>query len=138
VTSVANISIGDKIRLDIDSVGHGIETVTVTKVGTQLIRSALSADASAGATDIKVRNANGFLVGDKPTVGALGETVTLTALGARSPAGTGLDVAPALTQPHPSGEQVIHPGTGLDLATPLRFNHRGQPPLQRSGNGDQL
>ncbi len=31
VTSVANISAGDKIRLDIDSVGHGIETVTVTK-----------------------------------------------------------------------------------------------------------
>ena len=30
VTSVANISVGDKIRLDIDSVGHGIETVTVT------------------------------------------------------------------------------------------------------------
>ena len=29
VTSVANISIGDQIRLDIDSVGHGIETVTV-------------------------------------------------------------------------------------------------------------
>ena len=34
VTSVADISAGDKIRLDIDSVGHGIETVTVTKVGT--------------------------------------------------------------------------------------------------------
>ena len=31
VTSVANISVGDKIRLDIDSVGHGIETVTVTR-----------------------------------------------------------------------------------------------------------
>ncbi|MGO9339162.1 MAG: arabinofuranosidase catalytic domain-containing protein, partial [Terracidiphilus sp.] len=28
VTSVADTSIGDKIRLDIDSVGHGIETVT--------------------------------------------------------------------------------------------------------------
>ena len=34
VTSVANITAGDKIRLDIDSVGYGIETVTVTKVGT--------------------------------------------------------------------------------------------------------
>jgi non-reducing end alpha-L-arabinofuranosidase len=44
VTSVANISAGDKIRLDIDSVGHGIETVTVTKVGTQSSRTALAAD----------------------------------------------------------------------------------------------
>jgi hypothetical protein len=65
VTSVANISVGDKIRLDIDSVGHGIETVTVTRVGTQASRTVLSADASAGATNIKVRNANGFAVGDK-------------------------------------------------------------------------
>src|SRR5204863_7439343 len=54
VTSVANISAGDKIRLDIDSVGHGIETVTVTSVGTQSSRTALSADASAGATNVKV------------------------------------------------------------------------------------
>src|SRR5207248_11388823 len=54
VTSVANISAGDKIRLDIESVGHGIETVTVTKVGTQSFRTALSADAAAGATNIKV------------------------------------------------------------------------------------
>ena len=52
VSSVANISVGDKIRLDIDSVGHGIETVTVTRVGTQSSRAALSADASAGATNI--------------------------------------------------------------------------------------
>ena len=42
VTSVANISVGDKIRLDIDSVGHGIETVTVTNVGTQANRTTLS------------------------------------------------------------------------------------------------
>jgi hypothetical protein len=31
VSSVADISVGDKIRLDIDSVGHGIETVTVKR-----------------------------------------------------------------------------------------------------------
>ena len=72
VTSVANISVGDKIRLDIDSVGHGIETVTVTRVGTQASRAALSADASAGATNIKVRNVNGFAVGDKIIIGAPG------------------------------------------------------------------
>ena len=35
VTSVANITAGDTIRLDIDTVGYGIETVTVTKVGTR-------------------------------------------------------------------------------------------------------
>jgi hypothetical protein len=135
VTSVANISVGDKIRLDIDSVGHGIETVTVTHVGTQASRSALSADASAGATSIKVRNASGFAVGDKLTVGAPGETVTLSAVGTPSPAGTSLDLTPALTQPHPGGEQVIHPGTGLDLAAPLRFNHAANLPFSDRGTG---
>ena len=34
VTSTTNITAGDKIRLDIDSPGHGIETVTVAAVGT--------------------------------------------------------------------------------------------------------
>jgi hypothetical protein len=39
VSSVENISPGDKIRLDIDSKGHGIETVTVNSVGTKSVRS---------------------------------------------------------------------------------------------------
>ena len=135
VTSVANISVGDKIRLDIDSVGHGIETVTVTHVGTQASRSVLSAEASAGATNIKVRNANGFAVGDKLTIGPSGQTVTLTAVGAPSQAGMSLEFTPALTQQYPSGEQVIHPGTGLDLAAPLRFNHAANIPFNDRGTG---
>src|SRR6202020_1791583 len=59
VTSLSNISVGDKIRLDIDSVGHGIETVTVTKVGTQANRTTVSADAMAGATRISIRRGGG-------------------------------------------------------------------------------
>src|SRR5581483_1209428 len=59
VTSVANISAGDRIRLDIDSVGHGIDNVSVTHVGTAATRSALTANASAGATSIRVRGTNG-------------------------------------------------------------------------------
>src|SRR5262249_22100628 len=34
MSSTANISVGDVIRLDIDSLGHGIEHATVTAVGT--------------------------------------------------------------------------------------------------------
>ena len=44
VTSAADISVGDKIRLDIDSVGHGIETIAVTRVSTQAKRTNLRAD----------------------------------------------------------------------------------------------
>ncbi len=144
VTSVANISAGDKIRLDIDSVGHGIETVTVTRVGTQSNRMALSADASAGATNIRVRGGRGgaqggvsFAVGDKMMVGtpANRETVTITAIGASGPAGAGIDFTPALAHAHPSGEAAVDPGTGLDLAAPLRFNHAANLPFSDRGTG---
>ncbi len=137
VTSVAGISAGDKIRLDIDSVGHGIETVTVTRVGTQASRTALSADASAGATTVNVRSANGFVVGDKLTVGtpANHETVTIAAVGASSPAGAGVDVTPALARAHASREWVVAHGTGLDLAAPLRFTHAANLPFSVRGTG---
>ncbi len=135
VTSVNNISAGDKIRLDIDSTGHGIETVTVTRVGTQTSRAALLANASAGATNIKVRSVNGFAVGDKITVGASAESVTITAVGTPGPGGTGVDFTPALAQAHPGGEAVLAPGSGLDLAAPLRFNHAANLPFSDRGTG---
>jgi non-reducing end alpha-L-arabinofuranosidase len=147
VTSVANISVGDKIRLDIDSVGHGIETVTVTRVGTQANRTALSADAGAGATNIRVRGANGpgrgtpgaipFAVGDKMNVGtpANRETVTITAVGSAGPNGAGVDFTPALAHAHTIGEPAVDPGTGLDLAAPLRFTHAANLPFSARGTG---
>jgi hypothetical protein len=137
VTSVANISAGDKIRLDIDSVGHGIETVTVTKVGTQSNRTALSANAGAGGTNINVRNVNGFVVGDKLTVGtpANHETVTITAVGAANPAGATVDFTPPLAKAHLNREFVVAQGTGLDLAVPLKFNHAANLPFSVRGTG---
>jgi hypothetical protein len=77
VSSVENISAGDKIRLDINSEGHGIETVTVTHVGTQSSRSTF----------------NGPLT-DKDD-----------------------------------------PGTGLDLAEPLKFDHSSNMPFSAQGTG---
>jgi hypothetical protein len=137
VTSVANISAGDKIRLDIDSVGHGIETVTVTNVGTQASRASLLGGASSGATNIKVRNLNGFAVGDKMIVGtpANKETVTITTVGTAGPAGTGVDFTPALAKTHVNGEAVVDPGTGIDIAAPLRFNHAANIPFSARGTG---
>jgi len=137
VTSVADISVGDKIRLDIDSVGHGIETVTVTSVGTLAIHTNLSANASAGATNIKVRSVNGFAVGDKVTIGtrANNEVVNISAVDTPGPNGTGIDFTPALTQAHINDESVVAPGTGLDLAAPLKFNHAANLPFSDQGTG---
>lgn len=77
VSSVENISVGDKIRLDIASQGHGIETVTVTRVGTQSARNSFKG-------------------------------------------------------PLKSTED---PGTGLDLAEPLKFNHSSNIPFSVRGTG---
>jgi len=137
VTSVSDISVGDKIRLDIDSRGHGIDNVTVTGVGTQASRTNLAADASAGATNIKVRNVSGFAAGDKITIGtpANKEEVTVGAVGVAGPTGTGIDFTPALAQAHIRDETVIAPGTGLDLASPLKFNHAANLPFSNRGTG---
>jgi non-reducing end alpha-L-arabinofuranosidase len=137
VTSVSNVSVGDKIRLDVDSVGHGIETVTVTKVGTQAIRTTLSANADTGATNIKVRGVNGFAVGDKIILGtpANQKTYTITAVGTQGRTGASVDITPAFAEPHSNGEDVVNPGTGLDLAAPLRFNHTANLPFSNRGTG---
>ena len=137
VTSVAAISAGDTIRLDIDSVGHGIDLATVTRVGTQASRTALSANASAGATSVAVRSVNGFVVGDTLTVGtpANHETVTITAIGAPGPTGASVDFTPALARPHVTREFVVAQGTGLDLAAPLRFAHAANLPFSVRGTG---
>jgi hypothetical protein len=137
VTSVADISVGDKIRLDIDSLGHGIETVTVAHVGTGAHRTNLAANASAGATKIKTRSVNGFAVGNKLIVGtpANQETVTILAVGASGPEGTSIDVTPALARAHIDAEAVVEPGTGIDLAAPLKFHHASNLPFDDRGTG---
>ncbi len=148
VTSVANISVGDKIRLDIDSVGHGIETVTVKRVGTQANRTALSADAGAGATNIRVRGANGpgrgsqgavpFAVGDKMNIGtpANRETVTITAVGSSGATGAGVDFTPALAHGHAIGELCCRSGhrprSGCSAAS---FTHAANLPFSARGTG---
>jgi hypothetical protein len=100
VSAVANISAGDKIRLDIDSVGHGIETVTVTKVGT----------ASAG------RPGNGRV----------------------SNPGTGLDLAEPLTFNHAANIPFSVRGTGISFQPAVAFAHSSNEPLQPLGTGITL
>lgn len=137
VTSAADISVGDKIRLDIDSVGHGVETVTVTRVGTPAGRTNLSEDAASGATKIMVRNTQGIAVGGKITVGtpANRETVSVTAVSVAGPNGADVEFTPALEKAHIRDEWVVAPGTGLDLSAPLKFNHAANLPFGDRGTG---
>jgi hypothetical protein len=135
VTSADDISVGDKIRLDIDSVGHGIETVTVTRVGTAAARTNLSADASAGSTTIHVRNGHGIAVGAKITVGtpANRESVNVVSVGSTNK--SEIQISPALARSHIRDEWVVGPGTGLELAAALKYDHAANLPFGDRGTG---
>ena len=108
VSSVNNISVGDKIRLDIDSVDHGIETVTVTKVGTP----------SRG------RPGNGR-VGDPGTGLDLDAPLKFnhSANMPFSVRGTGISFEPATAFAHSSNEPLQPLGTGVTLDGPLKNDH---------------
>jgi hypothetical protein len=108
VSSVANISVGDKIRLDIDSVGHGIETVTVTKVGTQ-----------------SRFNPNNARSGDTGTGLDLAEPLKFnhSANIPFSVRGTGISFQPATAFAHSSNEPIQPLGTGITLDEPLANDH---------------
>jgi hypothetical protein len=94
VSSVENISVGDKIRLDIDSEGHGIENVTVTHVGTPSSRNTFRGPL----TDE-----------DDP--------------------GTGLDLAEPLKFDHASNMPFSVRGTGISFQPASAFDHSSNEPV---------
>jgi non-reducing end alpha-L-arabinofuranosidase len=145
VTSVANITAGDRIRFDIDSIGHGIDTVAVKAVGSAAKRTSLMAKAGAGATSIEVFGVNGFptgskigfAVGDKLIIGtpANNETVTIMDVAFEGPMIAKLSFKPALANMHIERESVVEPGTGLQLSEPLKFAHAANLPFSARGTG---
>jgi hypothetical protein len=110
VSSVNNISAGDKIRLDIDSVGHGIETVTVAHVGTASVRNAFGgplrdADLGTGldlAEPLKFNHSYNISF---------------------SARGTGINFQPKTSFAHSSNEPLQPLGTGITLDKPLASDH---------------
>jgi len=105
VSAVTNISVGDKIRLDIASVDHGIETVTVTAVGT-------AGPIGTGLTiaePLKFDHADNLPFSDR---------------------GTGITFEPAMAFAHSSNEPVQPLGTGITLDTALVGAHGIDTPVR--------
>jgi hypothetical protein len=98
VTNVDNISVGDKIRLDIASVGHGIEWVTVTAVGT----AGANGTGLTIAEKLKFDHASNMPFSDR---------------------GTGISFSPATTFVHSSNEPVQALGAGITLDRALTGDH---------------
>lgn len=143
VTPIDDISVGDVIRLDIESVGHGVETVTVKSLGSGARRTSLRFDAKAGATSIVVRTLKSepahptrpFAVGDKLIVGTPDslETVTITSVGGDAFV-TRLGIS-RLVRSHVADEDIVEPGTGIELETPIKFHHAANLPFSVRGTG---
>ena len=123
VSSTANISVGDKIRLDIASEGHGIETVTVTAVGTPSARNTLNGalrpdeDAGTGldiAEPLKFHHASNMPY---------------------SVNGTGITFEPATKHAHYSNEPVLALCFSLELEQPLKSAHAINEPVQAGTAG---
>lgn len=107
VRNVGGVTVGDKIRLDIDSVDHGIETITVTA--------------------IQAGNGGGARGGRGGAPGALELSAPLKFNHANnmpmSVKGTGLTFQPASAFVHASNEPIQPLGTGITLDSPLTSDH---------------
>jgi non-reducing end alpha-L-arabinofuranosidase len=110
VSSVANISVGDKIRLDIDSKGHGIETVTVTHVGTQSVRNSFNGP-------LKPEDQGTGLDLAEPLKFNHSYNIPFSARG------TGITFEPATAFAHSSNEPVLPLAIGITLDGPLTMDH---------------
>ena len=94
-----DISVGDVINLDIDSVGHGPETVTVKSIETAAGGAGVSLELAA---PLKFNHANNLPF---------------------SVRGTGLSFQPAMAFAHSSNEPLLPLGTGITLDRPLAGDH---------------
>jgi non-reducing end alpha-L-arabinofuranosidase len=110
VSSLANISAGDKIRLDIASAGHGIETVTVKSVGTQSVRNAFRGPLTREELGTGLELAEPLKFNHSSNMSF-------------SARGTGISFKPATAFKHSSNEPVQALGAGITLDKPLARDH---------------
>lgn len=111
VSSTQNITAGDRIRLDIDSKGHGIEWVTVKSVGTQSSRSTFGGPLGPN---------------DNPGTGLELEEPLKFDHSSNMPFavnGTGITFEPATQFDHSSNEPVLPLAIAIELEEPLAKNH---------------
>ena len=111
LSSTQNISVGDRIRLDIDSEGHGIEWVTVKAVGTPSARNTLGGPLRAD---------------EDPGTGVDLEEPLKYFHSSNMPYavnGSGITFEPATKFDHSSNEPVLALVYSLELESPLTRSH---------------
>jgi non-reducing end alpha-L-arabinofuranosidase len=125
------------------------EVVTVTEVGKPGTQTYLAADAKAGDTSIRVRNAGNISVGDKinldiDSVEHGTETITVKSVGAaaggggRGGGGASLELEAPLKFNHANNLPFSVRGTGISFQPATAFAHISNEPLQPLGTGITL
>ena len=137
VTSVTGFEVGQKIGIDI---GGNYELATVTVVGKAATQTTMAAPVVAGATNIKVAANANMTIGDLLTVGTGGrkELVRITNIGTTGANGTGVDLATPLKFDNMSGVDVSDVGTGISFTPATRFPHISGDAVQALGSGITL
>jgi hypothetical protein len=137
VTNATGFVVGQKIGIDI---GGNYELATVTAVGKPATQTTLSAAAVAGATNIKVAANANMTVGDTLTLdtGGRKEIVKVANIGTPGAGGTGVDLAAPLRLDHRSGVDVSDPGTGISFSPATKFPHASGDAVQALGSGVTL
>ena len=120
VTSTANITAGDKIRLDIASEGHGIEWVTVKSVGTQ-------SEVSSIRGPMPLEQAGTGLELEEPIKYLHSANIPF------ANNGTGISFEPATKFDHSSNEPVLALVFEIELADALSADHEIDAPVMKEG-----
>ncbi len=124
VSSTQNISVGDVIRLDIASEGHGIETVKVKSVGTPSARSTFGGPLGPG------EDAGTGLELEEPLKFDHSSNMPF------SVNGTGITFEPATQYDHSSNEPVLALVFEVRLDSPLSEDHCIDEPVVAAGVRD--
>ena len=137
VSSAAGFAVGQKMGIEI---GGNYELTTVTAVGKASTQTVLSSASAVGATSIKLAAVSNITVGDTLTVGtgSLKESVKVTGVGSPGANGTGITLASPLRFEHVDGVDVAGPGTGITFSPATRFPHISGEAVQALGGGIHL
>ncbi len=137
VTDTTGFEAGQKIGIDN---GGNYELLTVSIVGKPATQTILSAAAMAGARAVKLAATTDISVGDTLTIGTGGfkELVKVTRVGTAGETGSGIDLASPLRFDHMAGVDVSDPGTGITFSPATKFPHTSGEDVQALGSGITL
>jgi non-reducing end alpha-L-arabinofuranosidase len=137
VVNASGFVAGQKIGIDI---GGNFELSTVTAVGKASTQTTLAAPAITGSMNIKVAANANMTVGDTLTIGTgeRREIAAITSIGTTGANGTGVGLATPLKFDHMSGIDVSDAGTGIRFSPATRFPHISGDAVQALGIGITL